>query len=175
MARVESLPAAALAPERWQACVALWETVWPPPPGQPPRPRPGRDRPLHPEERVHLVETQGMVRAVARTWIRSVRLGGHDRPILALAGVCTHPTVRGQGLGVAVVRAAFDRVGPDAQLSLFQSDVPTFYERLGARCIFNALFDSSGAAGRFWSLHALIYPATAPWSDAPLDLRGPGW
>ena len=124
----------------------------------------------------HFVREGDSIIAMARTFRRVVgdESGGRF-PILALAGVCTHPQHRGRGLGRAVVMAAWLRLGTDLPVSFFQTGVPAFYERLGARLVQNRIYDSTGAPRLFWDPYAMIYPADAVWPEAAIDLRGGGW
>jgi predicted N-acetyltransferase YhbS len=94
----------------------------------------------------------------------------------ALAAVCVHPGFRGRGWGADVVRAAWKYL-PDigAEASLFQTGVPEFYEKLGARLIHNRFVDVSGPTRPFWDKCAMVYPATFAWPDGDIDLNGPGY
>ena len=99
--------------------------------------------------------------------------------VLGLAGVKTHPDFRLQGLGARVVRATLAYVDDGTfPLSLFQTNVPGFYEKLGARLVDNRFVNSLAAdpQGRpWWSGHTMIYPAGADWPDGEIDLVGPAW
>lgn len=101
--------------------------------------------------------------------------------IMCLARVCSDPAYRGQGLGDAVVRAAFDLVdrGP-FPFALFQTNerVRPFYERYGAVVADNSFFNSFAddpTANPFWDQVVMRYPAKPGWPKGPIDLRGPGW
>ena len=94
----------------------------------------------------------------------------------ALAGVCSHPDFRGQGLGAAVARAALDYL-PElgVEVSLFQTGVPEFYEKLGGRAIENNIYNGDNPEPPFWSEYAIIYPASYAWPNGPIDLNGVGY
>jgi predicted N-acetyltransferase YhbS len=98
----------------------------------------------------------------------------------ALAAVCVHPAQRKRGYGADVVRAAFDYL-PElgAEVSLYQTGVPGFYEKLGARVIDNFIFDGTRTDGAkenpFWDVYAMIYPANFDWPEGEIDLNGPGY
>jgi predicted N-acetyltransferase YhbS len=104
-----------------------------------------------------------------------------DMTIGALAGVCTAPEVRGQGLGALLVRSAFQLVDDGTfTFSLFQNSKGNqpFYEKLGAKKIENCIVNSMAESPRknpFWAEVAMVYPATKPWPDGEIDLRGPGY
>ena len=123
----------------------------------------------------HFIREGGAIIAMARTFRRVItEVSGQHFPVLALAGVCTHPHQRGRGLGRAVVWAAWSLLQADLHVCFFQTGVPAFYERMGARTVTNLICDSTGARG-FWDPHAMIYPATAAWPAGELDLLGGGW
>jgi len=61
--------------------------------------------------------------------------------------------------------------------SLFQTCVPSFYERLGARVITNRIVNSLGAdpeARPFWDPTIMVYPKTYDWPEGTIDLLGRG-
>ena len=87
--------------------------------------------------------------AMAKTFARVVRAvdaagsGSTELPVMALAGVCSHPSRRGEGLGKGVVERCFTRVDRgDFGVSLFQTGLPAFYEKLGCRLVDNAFVSS---------------------------------
>ncbi len=112
---------------------------------------------------------------------RSIGTSEGDMTILALARVCTDPSVRGKRLGDALVRAAFDLVDRGVfPFALFQTtnDVRAFYERFGAVAIDNRFINSLAAdptINPFWAEVAMRYPAGPGWPAGEIDLRGPGW
>ncbi len=99
--------------------------------------------------------------------------------VAALAGVLCDPEWRGRGFGSAVVRAAFDLIDDGAfPCALYQTDVPRFYEKIGARQVSNRLVNSLAndpMVCPFWGKHAMIYPSSYPWPDGEIDTFGPGW
>jgi len=124
----------------------------------------------------HFIREGDSIIAMARTFRRVVaEASGRRFPVLALAGVCTHPEHRGRGLGRAVVMAAWSRVDPELPVCFFQTGVPAFYERMGARTIPNRIYNSMGTRRAFWDPHAMIYPAAATWPEEAIDLLGLGW
>lgn len=119
--------------------------------------------------------------AHARTFVRQVAIGDQQIPVLALATVCSDPDLRGQGLGVAVTEAAFQQVGADGwpDVSLFQTPVPPFYEKLDCRILTNRFVNRRNAAdpeANPWRDDTvMIYPAAYPWPDGVVDLNGPDY
>lgn len=131
---------------------------------------------------VHVVveEFPGAVRAHARIFPRTIITARGPLLIGALAGVCVHPDFRGRGWGADVARAALGCMAEfGAEIALFQTDVPQFYEKLGARRINNFLFDGTRQDGvrenPFWAAHAMIHPATCDWPAGDIDLGGAGF
>ncbi len=128
-----------------------------------------------------LIREGGQVVAHASVYPRTVRTSQGEITVLALARVCTDPSVRGRKLGDAVVRATFALVDEGAfPFSLFQTthDVRPFYERLGAVAIDNTFVNSLAAdpkANPFWAEVPMRYPASGDWPEGEIDLMGAGW
>lgn len=131
--------------------------------------------------RSFVVQEAGRVIAHAGADPRTIGTTQGDMTILALARVCTDPTVRGRGLGQAVVQAAFDLVDQHAfAFALFQTNenVRPFYENLGAVTATNKFVNSLAeepTKNPFWDTVIMRYPSTAGWPEGEIDLRGPGF
>lgn len=100
--------------------------------------------------------------------------------VLALASVCTAVGRRGQGYGKAVVEQAFRFVDQsEFELSLFQTGIPAFYEKLGARSIHNTFINSKNElnpdANPWWDEYIMIYPSNFNFPRGIIDLNGPGY
>lgn len=126
--------------------------------------------------------------AVSGIFAREILTPRGALTVQGLAGVCSAPELRGGGLGRAVTRAAFAEVDRGAYpLSLFQTGVPDFYVKLGARLVHNPFVNSrfdptdpnqSGRGSRdqpWWSPHVMIYPARYDWPEGEIDLLGLGY
>jgi hypothetical protein len=131
--------------------------------------------------RSFFIRKAGRVIAHASGVPRTIGTSAGDISVLALARVCTDPTVRGRHLGQAMARAAFDLVDNGTfQFSLFQTtdNVKSFYEGLGAVEIHNQFVDSTSddpMASPWWSPVIMRYSAKPGWPEGEIDLRGPGW
>jgi predicted N-acetyltransferase YhbS len=178
---VERHPLDALPPALAEACRRISGIVWPAPDPVMLALRegsaPGEDRRAF----RYIASLDGEPGATAITFERTIQpADGPALPVTALAGVCSLPAVRGKGLGRAVVRAAFAEIDAGrAPVSLFQTGVHGFYDKLGARPVGNAFVNSRFAAdparNPFWDTHVYIYPAFAPWPEGTIDLLGPAW
>ncbi|MCL2701710.1 MAG: GNAT family N-acetyltransferase [Phycisphaerae bacterium] len=147
-------------------------------------PAPSLEWPAGQAERVFLLRRDGQVVATSRFLPRRIYTQQGPLDVLALAGVKTHPEFRGLGLGSAVVRAALSHVDRGAfPVSLFQTGVPEFYEKLTCRHVTNPFTNRLAAdpaktpwsESPWWEAHAMIYPAAYPWPEGPIDLCGPAW
>lgn len=137
-----------------------------------------------PEEehpRSFVIRQDGRVVAHASADPRTIGTTNGDMTVLALARVCTDPSVRGRKLGDAVVRATFQLVdcGP-FPFALFQTstDVRPFYERLGAVAIDNRFINSLADdpnSDPFWAEVRMRFPARGVWAEGEIDIRGAGW
>ena len=118
--------------------------------------------------------------AHAKTFQRTIFTDLGPIDVMALAGVCVAPTHRGSGLGVAISRKALAQVDwGDFSVSLFQTLVPGFYEKQGARVVHNPFINSKNKqdpdASPWADAHVMIYPRHYPWPDGVIDLNGSGY
>lgn len=161
--------------------VQLWVRVWP----QKDRTvdeMEKNDFPVGSSHQAHLARDSGLLVAVARTFEREIEFvaSRERRTVLALAGVCSDPEWRGRGLGATVVKDALSRVDEgEYPLSLYQTGVPEFYEKLGAGIVenrfINSLNETDPEANPWWDDYLMIYPASSAWDDGLVDLLGPGY
>ena len=177
-----SSPTGDLSEEELRAVCALWSEAFPT--------APGRDRYAEAvarlatagatAEMVHAVfERDGAGVAAARSFVRVVGVGGADRRVLALAHVASSPRARGRGLGAAVVRAAWARLGGGLDDCVFCSGVPAFYERLGAAPLARCDVEYPSASSKRFVDPTMLRVATAeaePWPPgATIRANGDGW
>ena len=118
--------------------------------------------------------------AQARTFPRLIHTQATDLVIMGLAGVCVLPERGGEGFGMDIVRKAFERVdGGDFPLTLFQTGVPGFYIKLGAKSVTNRFVNRQDTeapdANPWWDPNVMIYPAGAAWPEGTIDLNGPAY
>jgi len=131
--------------------------------------------------RSFVVREGGRVVAHAEATPRTLRTSAGDLPILALARVCTDPSVRGKNLGQAVVKSAFKLVDDGAySFAVFQTReaVQPFYEKLGAVRVNNRFFNSLAADSTvtpFWDPAIMRYPGSGNWPTGDIDTSSPGW
>lgn len=116
------------------------------------------------------------------TFARKVATAEGELTVMALAMVATDPERRGQGLGAAVVEAAFERIRlADFACCLYQTSfaVEPFYERLGAcrvtNPLVNSLSETDPRANPFSDDIVMRYPASAAWPEGEIDLLGNGY
>lgn len=97
-------------------------------------------------------------------------------PIWALAGVCTHPELQGNGYGRQTVLKALDFAASRGRVCAFQTDVPEFYAKLGCRLLNNPFCNSAEVSEErrrmWWCKAVMIHPAEADWPEGELDLNG---
>lgn len=130
-------------------------------------------------------EPSGRVVANAIMYPKHIRTPQGPLDVAGLASVMSHPEVRGQGYGNAVVAAAFEWLDRSPyNWSLFQTSygVRPFYERLGARLIDNLFVNSTDAknptARPWWNDVTMIRPAAHcndAWPEGQIDLLGKAW
>ncbi len=97
----------------------------------------------------------------------------------ALWGVCVWGSHRGKGLGRQIVQPFLDQIERGTfPVGLWQTEVPDFYNKLGARIIANPFINSQDLENPQdpWPDEVkMIYPATYPWPEGPIDLNGPAY
>jgi len=138
-----------------------------------------RDWPEPQRARAFVIREGNEILAMSRLLPRRVHTQAGPLEVLALAGVKSHPNRRGEGLGRAVVRAAFARVDDGVlPVSLFQTGVPGFYRKLGCREVHNRFVNSLGedpSQSPWWDKAAMIYPSAFDWPAGEVDTLGAGW
>ncbi len=128
----------------------------------------------------HVVWDGGKLIAHALTFERPVISKDREIPVMALSRVCVTPVHRGKGVGAEIVRSAFQRVDSgEFSVSLFQTTIPAFYERLGAATVVNQFVNPRNDVApdtNPWSDEwIMIYPGDYPWPTGLIDLNGPGY
>ena len=141
----------------------------------------GSQDPEHTTGRRYVIWQGQRVIAHARTFVRQVFVADEPLSVLALAAVCSDPDVRGQGLGVRVTQAAFQRVNQKGwpQVSLFQTPVPEFYKKLDCRLVDNQFVNrrnlTDPKANPWRDPNVMIYPAVFDWRSGLVDMNGPDY
>lgn len=123
---------------------------------------------------------EGRVIAYANTFARQIHTSAGVLTVMGLSGVCVASSCRGKGLGKAIVRRAFEQVDRGLfPVSLYQTGVRLFYEKLGARIVHNTFVNSKNIedpqANPWWDLCVMIYPARYDWPEEAIDLNGRGY
>lgn len=181
---VQCIPADQTCREDLLAMVALAAKVWPDDVDdiQAAADRIAASTRTEPDWRNWIVRGDGQILAKAHTFARTIADERGERTILALAGVCSDPDRRGEGLGKSLVKNALDPVdNGEYPASLFQTstNVQPFYEKLGAVRIPNPVVSSANTenpeANPFWDDVVMWYPPTGPLPAGTIDLRGPGY
>ena len=117
--------------------------------------------------------------AHALTFEREIFTTGGSLKQMALAAVCVAESRRGEGLGARVTRKAFEQVDNGVwPVSVFQTPVPGFYEKLGGRIVDNEFVNSKNEEDpqtNPWWEAVMIYPADFPWPVGQIDLNGGGY
>ena len=118
--------------------------------------------------------------AHALTFERPIITGAREISVMALSGVCVLPRYQGKGLGAEIVRRTFGRIhGGEFGVSLFQTTIPAFYEKLGATSVTNRFVNSRNKtdpdASPWHDEWVMMYPKSYSWPQGTIDLNGPGY
>lgn len=129
-----------------------------------------------PQREILLLRDGDVPVAHAETFSRQIIAEQRLHWVGCLSGVCVLPSQRGEGLGRAVVEAAFAGVDADKfPLLLFQTEVADFYRNLGARVVDNRFINSRGddpQANPWQGDAVMIYPGDGTWYNGVIDLNG---
>lgn len=161
-----------------QAWADLMDAVWPMAEG--PRSLDGALERLHRWSALHFArfDLDGQMLCHAMLFARDMSADGHTFRVGCLAGVCVRPEFRELGLGREVVLAAFGALPQLAPVMLFQTGVPTFYEKLDARLVHNRCVHARSdepEKNPFWEHHVMIYPRDYDWPETTIDIGGGGF
>ena len=129
---------------------------------------------------VFLIESDGTLAGHTKIFPRVIRCQHKSFPITALSGVCVPDRFRGHHFGKRMVREVFDLVDRGKlPACLFQTNIPSFYKKLGARVIHNRFYNSrepSGAKTSPWfEPFVMIYSRGKDWPEGDIDLNGPAF
>lgn len=119
--------------------------------------------------------------AHAFTFERWIHAPGQSLRVMGLASLAVAPEYRGRGMGEFMARTALERVDLETfSHALFQTQVPKFYEKLGARVVDNQFFNRSAnnrvQESPWWEPFVMIYPGLkGNWPTGRVDLNGPGY
>lgn len=130
--------------------------------------------------RRYVVWEAGDAIAHARIFPRKIITPESELKIMALAGVCVNQKIQGKGLGKSLMESVFhDITLSPFPISLFQTDVPGFYEKLGAKIVSNPFINSQKIAepdaNPWWGEYVMVYPDLANFPEGEIDLNGPGY
>ena len=130
-----------------------------------------------PNRRILVLEDeQGDLLGHADLFTRQIYCGDSGMTVGCLAGVCILSQKRGKGLGRRLVREAFNTVNHhNYAVILFQTAVPEFYRKLGARVIENTFINSQSKVPEtnpWQDDYIMIYPDSFPWPKGGIDLNG---
>jgi len=111
---------------------------------------------------------------------REIIVDSERKEILALAGVCVKPEYRGKDIGYSLVENAFRYVdNGQFSCSIFQTNVPVFYERFDCKQIQNKFINGKSTIGiniNPWrDPYVMVYPETCIVGDNDIDLNGEGY
>ena len=129
-----------------------------------------------PQREIIVAQQDGAFVAHAEIFNRTIKCGEQYCQVGCLAGVCVLPERQGEGLGQIVVKEAFRSLGRNnIQVFLFQTEVPEFYEKLGATVIHNTFINSQSIRPNdnpWWDDIVMVYPLSDSWPKGVIDLNG---
>lgn len=129
---------------------------------------------------VILIIENDILIAHAKTFLRKIFYNNNSLEVMALCGVCVSPNKRGEGLGKKLILKAFKKIdNSDYKVCLFQTGIPLFYKKLGAKIINNRFYnnkDKENSQKNPWrDNYIMIYPNNYKWPNEDIDLNGPGY
>lgn len=129
---------------------------------------------------VILINSDDLLVSHTKIFPRTIFAGDKSIEVTALAGVAVLDKYRGYGLGKLMIKEVFKLIGQNKlSTCLFQTTIPEFYEKLGARTIENRFFNSKNLlqpqVNPWWNPNVMIYPENAIWPKENIDLNGEGF
>jgi len=126
---------------------------------------------------VLLIESGDQLIGHTKIFPRTLFAESKSLEVIALGGVCVLDEFRKYGLGKLMVKEVFELIDKENYpICLFQTTIPKFYEKLGARIINNRFFNSKNPVqpqiSPWHDPYVMIYPADASWPECDLDLNG---
>lgn len=127
-------------------------------------------------ERHTLVFDENAVVGYGRIFRRAI-IAANKINNMGLSSVCVERNHRGSGLGRMIIENAFGFVDcGNFQCTLFQTKVPEFYRKLGARIISNEVINSLDSRKRpFNDTFIMLYPDHFSVGSGRIDLNGDGY
>lgn len=118
--------------------------------------------------------------AHAKIFPRVIFVGDQSLEVMALSGVCVSPVKRCEGLGRYLVKEAFGLIDQETYgVSLFQTGIPAFYKKFGAKEIGNKFYNSRNESDPrvdpWWDRFIMVYPGHYDWPEGSIDLNGPAY
>ena len=118
--------------------------------------------------------------AHARIFPRKIVTSKGELCNMALASVCVLEVKRGEGYGRLIVERVFQLLDEsEFPLTLFQTGVPGFYRKLGAKNIPNRFYNSRNLSNPdsnpWWEENIMIYPESYDFPPGRVDLNGFGY
>lgn len=130
-----------------------------------------------PEEKHIIIKNDRQISGFAKRFLREIKIGEKRIRNMALACVCVKKNLRKNGLGKTIVEKAFEAIdNKEFDCSLFQTAVPEFYEKIGARRIINKCINScKDNENPWWDPNIMIYPSNFETGEAVIDIMGNGY
>lgn len=125
------------------------------------------------------LDAKGQLLGYAEIFPRTIFTEEGSMDIWGLGSVCVTKASQGQGIGRKVVEACFQEVDRKQGVSLFQTGVPGFYQKLNCEEVDNSfvnkLDEQHPESNPFWDDHIMIYPKGYAWPKGQIDLNGKGY
>lgn len=130
-----------------------------------------------PDERHIFLKSENKIIGYAKTFTRDIQIGHKNILNCALACVCVDGKFRKNGYGKLIVQKALSAVDSNQyECSLFQTAVPEFYEKVGAKRIYNkCIVSKDNSANPWWDPYVIIYPQKFLLKEEVIVLLGKGY
>jgi len=133
----------------------------------------------NPNKTCHLFIQDELI-GYAESFPMTIQTDEGEKLILALAAVCVSQNARGKGIGAQLVVDCFKRIDKgEFDVCLFQTGVPSFYEKLNCKLVYNPFVNSLNKGNEnmnpFWDEHIMIYPSEHQWFTGKIDLLRTGY
>lgn len=164
-----------------RSIVYLSREIWPPPEGMIVTMEGDIAKMINVEnrkiEKHFLLKENEKLIGYAKIFSREIKTDNKKINNMALASVCIKNEYRKKELGKLIVKAAFEFVDNKIfECSIFQTQAPQFYEKLGAKQIKNKFINSlNNNENPWWDPYIMLYPKEYEITEKEIDLLGKGY
>jgi len=124
-----------------------------------------------------VIRNNGIIISHAGFFTRFIEISGKKEKVGCLAAVTTSPDFRNKGYGSKLVTTIFEGMHEyKIRMIFFQTTIPEFYVKFGAKEIHNQfVISKQERKSPWWDDHAMVFPKSIDLMDYEINLCGAGY